>query len=73
MIFAQIFDMVDIGVVILDKDLKIYKWNRWMELHSRITSEEIIGHCIFDFFPTKCRDRLGLPFGFRQTLSPERR
>ena len=51
MIFAQIFDMVDIGVVILDKDLKIYKWNRWMELHSRITSEEIIGHCIFDFFP----------------------
>ena len=27
MIFAQIFDMIDIGVVILDKDFKIYKWN----------------------------------------------
>ena len=51
MIFAQIFDMIDVGIVILDKDLKIYKWNRWMELHSRITSGEIIGHCIFDFFP----------------------
>ncbi|MFN3531882.1 MAG: diguanylate cyclase [Candidatus Brocadia sp.] len=51
MIFAQLFDMVDIGIVVLNKDLKVYKWNRWMELHSRITTDKIIGHCIFDFFP----------------------
>ena len=51
MIFSQIFDMVDIGIVILNKDLKVYKWNRWMELHSGITAGEITEHCIFDFFP----------------------
>lgn len=51
MIFAQIFDTVDVGIVILDKDLKVYKWNRWMELHSRINAGEITGHCIIDFFP----------------------
>lgn len=51
MIFTQIFDMVDIGIVILNKDLKVYKWNRWMELHSGITAGEITERCIFDFFP----------------------
>jgi hypothetical protein len=39
MIFFQVFDMVDIGLVILDKDLRIRHWNRWMQLHSGIDSE----------------------------------
>jgi len=51
MIFAQIFDMVNVGIVILDKELKVYKWNRWMEIHSKISAQEIIGVTIFDFFP----------------------
>ncbi len=49
--FAQIFDMVNIGIVILDKDLHICNWNRWMEIHSRIRRNEIIGALLFDFFP----------------------
>ncbi len=51
MIFTQLFDMIDTGLVVLDKDLKVYKWNHWMELHSRITADKIIGRYIFDFFP----------------------
>lgn len=51
MIFAQIFDMVSVGIVILDKELKVIKWNRWMEIHSKIKSEQISGHCIFEFYP----------------------
>ncbi len=51
MIFAQIFDMVNVGIVILDKELKVYKWNRWMEIHSKISAQEIIGASVFDFFP----------------------
>lgn len=62
MIFSQLFDVVDLGLVILDKDLRIYKWNRWMELHSRISAQEIIGKHLFDCFPT-----LNNP-GFLQTF-----
>ncbi len=51
MIFAQIFDMLDVGIVILDRDLNVFKWNRWMAVHSRIPSEEIVGKALFSFYP----------------------
>lgn len=51
MIFAQIFHMVNIGIVVLDSDLRIKHWNRWMALHSGISEEEIVGAGIFAFFP----------------------
>lgn len=51
MIFNQLFDLLDTGIVILDSNLIVYKWNKWMELHSKIHADEIIGHSIFDFFP----------------------
>ena len=47
----QIFNTVNIGLVILDRDLRVQHWNRWMALHSGITSEEILGSSIFYFFP----------------------
>ena len=51
MIFNQIFDMIDIGLVILDKDLKVRYWNRWLASHSGIAAREIKGSSIFDFYP----------------------
>lgn len=51
MIYSQIFDILDIGIVILDSDLKVYKWNRWMEVHSGLSQEAISYHSIFDYFP----------------------
>ncbi len=51
MIFTQIFDMVDMGLVVLDADLKVTHWNRWMELRSEIPAEKIVGAPLFDFFP----------------------
>ncbi len=51
MIFNQIFDMVNLGLVILNKEYRVYKWNRWMELHSGIEAEKITGKPVFDFFP----------------------
>jgi len=50
-IFAQIFDMVDVGIVILDKDLNVFNWNRWMETHSKIPRKKIKGSSLFVFFP----------------------
>ena len=51
MIFNQLFDAINIGLVILDRDLKIHKWNRWMEIHSGITENELKDTLIFDAFP----------------------
>lgn len=51
MIFPQVSDILDIGIVILDRDLKVFTWNRWMERHSGIAAERIIGQPLFDFFP----------------------
>ncbi len=51
MIFFQIFEMVDIGLVVLDKDLRIRHWNRWMQLHSGINPDKITGSVVFESFP----------------------
>lgn len=51
MIFNQIFDAINIGLVILDKDLKVKKWNRWMEIHSGMTEEKLVGSPILELFP----------------------
>jgi diguanylate cyclase len=51
MIFSQIFDILDVGIVILDQELKVFKWNRWMELHSEIPADKIVGQPLFAFFP----------------------
>jgi diguanylate cyclase (GGDEF)-like protein len=49
---SQILDTVNIGLVVLDRELTVRYWNRWMESHSGISSQEIIGASIFNFFPT---------------------
>lgn len=51
MIFSQMFDMLDAGIVILDRDLNVFKWNRWMTTHSKIKPEEIVGKPLFSFYP----------------------
>jgi diguanylate cyclase len=56
-IFSQVFDMVDIGVVILDRDLRVRYWNRWMQLHSAIEPDQIIGSSVCDVFSNLKRPR----------------
>ena len=56
-IFFQVFDMVDIGLVILDRNLNVCHWNRWMELHSGIAPERIVGFAVCDLFPNLKRPR----------------
>ncbi len=49
---SQIFDTVNIGLVILNGDLTVRHWNRWMELHSGIPAQRIIGSPLFHHFPS---------------------
>ncbi|MBF0405570.1 MAG: diguanylate cyclase [Nitrospirae bacterium] len=51
MIYRQVFDVINIGLVVLDDELKVCYWNRWMTRHSGIDCEEIIGSPLFEFFP----------------------
>ncbi len=51
MIYEQIFHMVNVGIVILDLKLKVVKWNRWMEIHSDVSCDTLVGKSIFDFYP----------------------
>ncbi|MBF0320339.1 MAG: diguanylate cyclase [Nitrospirae bacterium] len=60
MIYRQVFDVINIGIVILDTELNVCYWNRWMTQHSGIECEDIIGSPLLEFFPeinTKYLDR----------------
>jgi diguanylate cyclase len=48
----QIFDTINLGLVIMDRELQVRHWNRWMARCSKIAPEEILGRRIFEFFPT---------------------
>lgn len=49
--FAQIMQSLNLGIVVLDRDLRIVFWNRWLEEHSRMGSAEAIGLDITELFP----------------------
>jgi len=50
--YTQIFETIDIGLIILDRDMLVTGWNRWMEHHSGISSRNIVGKSILDVYPT---------------------
>ncbi|CAH2032656.1 sensor domain-containing diguanylate cyclase [Trichlorobacter ammonificans] len=50
--YRQIFDTTNQGLVVLDRNLTVTDWNRWMEMHSSIRADEIIGRPLFDFYPS---------------------
>jgi hypothetical protein len=47
----QIFEGVDLGLVVIDKELVVRAWNRWMEQNTRIPASEIVGHVVLERFP----------------------
>jgi hypothetical protein len=53
--FYQVLGMVDVGLVILDSELRVCFWNHWMQMHSDLTPERIIGSYVCEEFPNlKC-------------------
>jgi diguanylate cyclase (GGDEF)-like protein len=49
--FSQIIDTINIGFVVLDQDLRVQYWNRWMAIYSAKSAESVVGSSIFDFYP----------------------
>lgn len=52
--YQQIFNTISLGLVVLDRELNITAWNRWMELHSGMPAEKVIGQPVCDLFPDLC-------------------
>ena len=46
-----IFNTINNGIIILDKNLNIIFWNRWCEIKTKIDSDHIIGKNICEQFP----------------------
>lgn len=54
---TQIVDTIDIGLIVLDRELIVRGWNRWMEQHSGISADDIIGSSILGKYPNLCEPK----------------
>jgi len=49
--YEEVVNFLNVGLVILDEQMNVRKWNKWMERHSNIKSSDIEGKNLFLFFP----------------------
>ena len=47
----DMFNTVDVGLVVLDRDYKVCIWNGFMENHSGLLPSAVKGKDLFDLFP----------------------
>ncbi|MGQ9367240.1 PAS domain-containing hybrid sensor histidine kinase/response regulator [Azospirillum sp. ST 5-10] len=52
------FDDLDLGIVTLDRDRRVVRWNRWIAEHSGIADADARGRRFFDLFPRIAESRL---------------
>jgi len=45
-----IIDRINVGVFIVDESMEILLWNRFMQVHSNRTNEDVLGKNLFDCF-----------------------
>lgn len=50
-IFAQIFDTINNGLLVIDREMTVKYWNRWMAVHTGINVDEIVGTSLFSRYP----------------------
>ncbi|WP_133646476.1 sensor domain-containing diguanylate cyclase [Paraburkholderia flava] len=46
-----VVERVGFGIFVVDRDAKVLMWNRFMQDHSGLLAEQVVGHSIFDSFP----------------------
>ena len=46
-----IVDHVRIGIFAVSRDLRVLRWNRFMQLHSGLRAEQVLGRNLFECFP----------------------
>jgi nitrogen fixation/metabolism regulation signal transduction histidine kinase len=48
----EILSVINNGVIILDANLTIHYFNKWMQLHTKLREDDILGQKLYDIFPT---------------------
>lgn len=51
LIHGIIIDRVDIGVFVINKNMEVVLWNKFMEFNSGVKNTEILGKNVFELFP----------------------
>ena len=57
-VFGPVFDTVDIGLVVIDREGSVVGWNDWMARISRRPAQEVLGKSFYDVFPEVQSTRL---------------
>lgn len=39
------------GIVITDRELRVRRWNRWMEIHSGLSEQDVMGRSLLEIYP----------------------
>ena len=58
LLFGPVFDIVDIGLVVIDGDGRVVAWNDWMARISRRPASHVLGQPLFDIFPDARNTRM---------------
>jgi PAS domain S-box-containing protein len=56
--FGTVFDAVDIGLILLDRQGCVVGWNDWIARISRQPPQDVLGKSLFDIFPDTRGSRL---------------
>ncbi|WP_457749154.1 ATP-binding protein [Sulfurimonas sp.] len=48
----EILSVINNGVIILDEQLQIHSFNKWMQLHTKLKEEDVLGKKLYEIFPT---------------------
>ncbi|MDR3098357.1 MAG: GGDEF domain-containing protein [Paraburkholderia sp.] len=46
-----VVERVGFGIFVLDRDMNVLMWNRFMQDHSGVAAADVIGHSVFERFP----------------------
>jgi diguanylate cyclase (GGDEF)-like protein len=49
--YETISEQINTGIVIIDINLTIVKWNRFLQIHANAAPDKVLGKSIFDIFP----------------------
>ncbi len=46
-----IFNTINTGILIIDEQMTILAWNRWLEVHTSLKKDEVVNQVLVDLFP----------------------
>jgi diguanylate cyclase (GGDEF)-like protein len=50
-LLESVLKAVKVGTIVLDSDQRVVFWNHWMEQHSRLAADEVLGKTFIEIFP----------------------